>query len=234
MTERLQDETWQEYWTEFAAGATPASTELHPELFWHLEPTDRVIDIGCAYGRITQQVIEEAGCRVTGVDINAAELVLAACIVDSQKADFVQASATELPFRDNQFDAGLLLGVLGGVSLSIRKRLLNESVRVVEPSGIIYISEMERFPDSNGHWAQRYAKSAAKTGEYGSVVVTDYTKFDRPVQFVGYHFLEDELSAMLADSGVHDITVKRTAVDTRDETGHGDVYSNLSMWGYVG
>jgi len=69
----------------------------------------RVLEIGCGDGRLTRQYSADVR-RVTGVDIDAAELRTAragAWEASIQRTDFALASATGLPFQRSSFEVAL-------------------------------------------------------------------------------------------------------------------------------
>ena len=66
----------------------------------------RVLEIGCGDGRLTRQYSADAW-RVTGVDIDAAELRTARAgtwDASIERGGFARASATGLPFQRSSFE----------------------------------------------------------------------------------------------------------------------------------
>lgn len=73
-----------------------------------LENSKAVLDVGCAEGFITSFLVDEQ-IYVAGVDLDESIKIAKNKV---KKADFVYASITHLPFKDEYFDAVTLLEVL--------------------------------------------------------------------------------------------------------------------------
>jgi len=72
----------------------------------YIKPTDKVLDVGCGYGRISQWFKDE---NYTGVDF-VPEFFEEAGKRHPSK-NFFLSNLDELPFEDKQFDWGLLISV---------------------------------------------------------------------------------------------------------------------------
>lgn len=77
-----------------------------------LEPSSRVLDLGCGIGGPARYLASTFGCQVTGVDlspgfIDAANYLTARCGL-SGRANFQVGDALHLPFEDASFDVPLL------------------------------------------------------------------------------------------------------------------------------
>jgi ubiquinone/menaquinone biosynthesis C-methylase UbiE len=95
----------------------------------------RALEVGCATGRTLTTM--PAGLAV-GIDLSREELLIARDRF-GEKASFLQASATHLPFRDGTFDALLCAGVLLHLPDEETRRLaVREMGRVVSrPSRLV-------------------------------------------------------------------------------------------------
>jgi SAM-dependent methyltransferase len=108
----------------------------------HLVPAARVLDVGCASGRVSR-VLRRAGCRVVGVDRNGAmvgqaiDLAAGAALT----VPFLVMDARALAFRSESFDAVLLVGsVIGYIrGRAHRRATLRDARRVLRPGGTILI-----------------------------------------------------------------------------------------------
>lgn len=104
----------------------------------------RVLDVGSGPGDAAGQAAER-GAEATGVDVAAAMIEIAGRRYPA--ARFVQASATELPFADESFDAAVGNFVI--LHIGEPDRALRELARVLVPGGRIALStwdDPERSP----------------------------------------------------------------------------------------
>ena len=97
-------------------------------------PDDHVLDLCCGDGQFSF-VMAEAGARVTGLDLSAASLELAARRCPEKMLDrvrWVEGDCEKLPFDDESFTG---LTCLGGLSYGDWTLVLDEIVRVLRPGG---------------------------------------------------------------------------------------------------
>jgi SAM-dependent methyltransferase len=102
-----------------------------------LEPSSRVLDLGCGLGGPARYIAASFGCQVTGVDlspefIHAATYLTARCGL-SDRVVFQAADALHLPFDDASFDALFLQHV--AMNIQDRAGLYREARRVLAPGG---------------------------------------------------------------------------------------------------
>jgi ubiquinone/menaquinone biosynthesis C-methylase UbiE len=96
-----------------------------------------VLDIGSGLGGPARFLAATYGCRVTGVDLSEAFVDAARYLSErtgqSEQVSFETASALELPFDDDHFDAVLLQHV--AMNIADRTRLYREVRRVLKSGG---------------------------------------------------------------------------------------------------
>ena len=97
----------------------------------------RVLDIPCGMGWGTSLL---KGCRfLVGVDISA-EAVREARLKYNDKAEFIVGSMADLCFDDESFDAIACLEGIEHVPEEIGRRFIQESARLLKPSGMLFVS----------------------------------------------------------------------------------------------
>src|SRR5512143_3917593 len=93
----------------------------------------RLADLGCGTG-VHLRLFEEAGARITGVDISGVALRIAR---ERGAGTLVHGNARELPFRDGSFDGAVSFGcsLLNGLDDRLFDVFLSEALRIVRPGG---------------------------------------------------------------------------------------------------
>jgi SAM-dependent methyltransferase len=109
-----------------------------------LEPSTRVLDVGCGLGGPARYLAATFGCRVTGVDlspafIDAATYLTARCGL-SGRVTFQVGDALNLPFDDASFDAIFLQHV--AMNMEDRTALYAALHRILSPGGRLVIYDL--------------------------------------------------------------------------------------------
>jgi ubiquinone/menaquinone biosynthesis C-methylase UbiE len=137
-------------------------------------PGKRALDVGCATGRTLDTM---SSAYPVGIDLSREELAIARDRY-GDKASFLQASATHLPFRDGAFDRVLCAGVM--------LHLPNDETRRLA------VKEMERV-------AGRPARVVIATHGYPLVVRRMFPKQTVNHNLSWYRFDADELDRLLRE-----------------------------------
>jgi len=103
-----------------------------------LKASDHVLDVGCGSGGPALFLAREAGCQVTGIDVNEAGLRTGLALARQSglesRVQFQYADVSEpLPFPEHSFDAIVCMDVM--CHLPDRGRLFAEWRRVLRPHG---------------------------------------------------------------------------------------------------
>jgi SAM-dependent methyltransferase len=94
----------------------------------------RCLDLCCGTG-VHLPVIQALGWQVVGLDISTDQLRLAAGRAAEAQAKLVQASADDLPFEDNAFQA--VVSLFSHTDVDDFPRVLREAARVLQPGGVL-------------------------------------------------------------------------------------------------
>lgn len=215
----------------FQAHETPASLRLADDFVNLLNPDDKVLEVGCAFGRVAIFLSNRKDVLVTGIDINKAEIKWAkdagSKFNKNEETNFEVMNGTQLSFDENEFDSVVMVGLLGGVELSVRKDLLKEAYRVVKPGGKIAVAEF-KMNLTDSQQIKKYEEDMVITGEWGSRIIRRGTK----ILFIAKHFTEEELKTLLLDAGFESMESREQIIET---VGIGDgemkARQQYTVWG---
>jgi ubiquinone/menaquinone biosynthesis C-methylase UbiE len=136
----------------------------------YIKPSDKVLDLGCGYGRTLGMLSGKAG-RVVGIDTSMASLRMAQpAIINPANSFLAQMNAVHLGFAANSFD--MVICIQNGISAFKvdRLELIRESIRVIRPGGkALFSTYAEKFWPDRLHWFELQAQE----GLLGDI---DYTK----------------------------------------------------------
>jgi SAM-dependent methyltransferase len=157
-------------------------------------PRARILDYGCGYGRTLAELSLAGYTNIVGVDFSEAMLLRARGEVPH--AELIRNDGRSLPFKNDCFDAVLLFAVLTCIPDSSEQRLLLTQVeRVLQPGGLIYLSDLLVNEDARNR--QRYQQHVETYKCYGvfalpeGIVVRHHQKewieeLTRPFQMLEY------------------------------------------------
>lgn len=158
----MSDHT-QDYWE----GAGAEKSFAHPlRLNWlrpRLEPSARILDYGCGYGRVLLALREAGFTDVAGIDASGA--MIARGRREHPELHLLRGTAP-LPDPDSSYDAILLIAVLTCIIADADQNVLTADLkRLLRPGGLLFISDYPLQTDARS--LERYARGAARYGTWG-------------------------------------------------------------------
>lgn len=147
--------------------------------YLEIQKGDKVLDLGCGAGGISEYISDETGADVTGLDYaaTAVETAVARTSEKRGRVKFVQGDMNSLDFADQSFDKILSIDTIYWVA-DIDQALASIK-RLIKPGGRmgIFVANTPLMDDSPGAYEPHgtwIAKSLAKLGL--SYEVHDYTE----------------------------------------------------------
>ncbi len=158
----MQETERARYWD----GVADAKTFTHPldtDVLARFASRDgRVLDCGCGYGRLLEQLHDDGWPRVVGVDFSIAMLARA----HDHGASVARSTATALALRDASVDAVLAFAVVTCVPEDdTLDAIIAEWRRVLRPGGALMLSDCALGDDARNR--ARYECHAARGLPYG-------------------------------------------------------------------
>ena len=144
------------------------------ELFGSLPKGGKVLDVGCGTGEHLQRALK-AGLKAYGVEPAPAMLDVARRNVPD--AEIKQGVATELPFKDRQFDAVIMVEVLRYLDRADTDKALKEARRVLKPGGQLFVTLVNRWA-LDGFYVLQRARSLVRGKQFDAV--NPYCLFHTP------------------------------------------------------
>ncbi len=160
-----------------------------------IKPSDKVLELGCGYGRVLQSLCEKAK-GVVGIDISKSSLELAKNLLkEHSNCKLLQMNAINLKFSDHFFD--MVVCIQNGISAinENKKDLIKEAIRVTKKGGLVLFSSYsDQFWEERLNWFILQSRAGligeidfSATGE-GIIITKDGFKATtiRPVGFLTF------------------------------------------------
>lgn len=122
--------------------------------FLELKPPRKILDVATGTGSQAHALAMD-GHSVIGIDLSPEMLAQAVKkLSDDIMLSFQRADATELPFRDSEFDASSISLGLHDMPYRVNLKVLQEMIRVTKRKGKILIVD---YNEPRKHWAAKLA-----------------------------------------------------------------------------
>ncbi len=205
-------------WRDYDGGRIPSVLELLPVFYDRLPPQARILDLGCARGRIVFRLRDQGWRRVFGLDINPA----AAAIAGQRAAErygqddpprFAVGRGDKTPYRSASFDRVVLQAVLTTVpEPEVRQGIVLEATRLLAPAGTLYLAEYGQTWDVP-LYRKRYEEGLKLGLERGAFEAKNTESGE--VEFIARHFTGEELVELVGRAGLEVIHHSQEKFTTR-------------------
>ncbi len=101
----------------------------------NIKKNQRILDIGCGTGVITEDIALLTEGSVSGIDVDSTALALAQKKVSRLRVNLIKANAVDLPFKSNTFDLVVFCGVL--MYIKDKQKAVHEMARVTRKGGAV-------------------------------------------------------------------------------------------------
>jgi len=133
------------------------------DLGTYVKMGDRVLDLGCANGRL-HELFEQATGGSLGVEyvgLDQSEELIAIAKKAYRESEFVVGEMCALPFDDDSFDAVYCIAVFCHLPPEKHEQVLTEMKRVLKPGGYLIMTNWNAFND----WVQDKVNKGKYTTE---------------------------------------------------------------------
>jgi ubiquinone/menaquinone biosynthesis C-methylase UbiE len=125
-----------------------------------LSKDSEVLDIGSGLGGAARALAEEYGCQVTGIDLTQEFCEAAGVMSDwvglSNRTEFLQGDATNLPFSNEHFDAAITIHV--AMNIAAKDKIYEQVHRVIKPGGIFAIYDILQGEGGEAYYPAPWAR----------------------------------------------------------------------------
>lgn len=168
---------------------------IPPVTRWLREHGDarvRLLDVACGTGRTLRQLATaHPGIAYHGVDLSTPYVQAARrLLADVAEVSLAVENAEALPYADATFDVVTCVYLFHELPRNARRRVVAEMRRVLKPGGLLVVEDSAQVADAPG---------------LAAVLRNFPEEFHEP--FYG-DYLEDELGALVAGAGLHDVEVE--------------------------
>ncbi|MFP4004848.1 MAG: class I SAM-dependent methyltransferase [Alphaproteobacteria bacterium] len=176
-----------------------------------------VLDAGCGIGGTARCLAREYGCRVTGIDLTPDYIEVARMLTErmglGERCRFDTGSATDLPYENAAFDAGVTFHA--AMNIEDRPRFYSELARVMKPGAPLCVYDVMKGPAPGMvfpvPWAETEATSFLKTAaetralleEAGFTVEKENNLREFAIEWFRDTFTENEKRGSMPPLGLH-------------------------------
>lgn len=158
----------------------------------HISKDSRILEIGCGYGRVLNELYSLGYTNLCGNDVSEWMINRGKKQYPHLASLMTVSNGSSLEYADQEFDAVIMIGVLTCITDdSYQKILVNEIKRVTKPKGIICLCDFvinENFKDKYDAY---YKSNNLTEDKYGTFKLKENATFR--------HYTPDHLRNLLCD-----------------------------------
>lgn len=115
-----------------------------------LKPGDKLLDLGCGAGVISEYISDRTGAMVTGIDYAASAIAAATARTGGKRSrlNFLQADLSALDLPAESFDAAIMIDSIYWVADTVEA--LSSIVRSIRPGGQLAIVIVQTLEEDDG------------------------------------------------------------------------------------
>ncbi|WP_310602051.1 class I SAM-dependent methyltransferase [Anaerosporobacter sp.] len=160
-----------DYWNDISSNKEFTTPFQSKEFKKYVSVENRILDVGCGYGRTLNELYEQGYRNLAGIDFAEGMIVRGNELYPYLDLQVQTSSKIDLP--DQSVDAVILFAVLTCISNSKdQQNLVSEICRVLKPNGILYVNDFLLNTDSRNikryeDYVRKHVADEVQAREYG-------------------------------------------------------------------
>jgi len=158
------------YWDKYANEKDFVISLQYEKFTAYVKNNDKILDVGCGYGRTLNELYHNGYKFLNGVDIS--KNIIERGLKQYPYLNLKVQEYNKIPYEDSMFDTVVLISVLTCIiGNEEQDTLIREIKRVLKPKGVVCISDFIINKDERN--LQRYNNALEKYGVYGAFELSD-------------------------------------------------------------
>ena len=205
-----------ENWNKFIGNKIPSSIETQSIIYEFIKKDDRIIDIGCGFGKTVFDLYKKGYVNIYGIDSNKSGIEFANLknkqLKLNPKPKFKITNVLHLPYQNSVFDCGITQAFWTTiVTTKERLKIIKKINRIIKQNGILYIADFKK----NYHlpmYKKRYQDGIKKGYENGTFEVIN--KKTKKFEYLAHHYTKKELFSFIKWGGFSKVEYYKNKIFT--------------------
>ena len=201
-------------WKEYKGSEIPGTLNPFPVFFEHFPKEGAILDMGCGYGRICRDLLQNGFRSLVGLDFNINGLMRGRREAGPESPlNYCAGSALASPFRDSSFNGIIMQAFLTTLpEVYDRRKALDEAFRLLKPNGLVYAAVFGQTWE-NPVYRKRYEQGMAQGLEKGSFEAVNPET--GAFEYRARHFTKEELFNLFNQAGFNILSHQTEIFTTR-------------------